>query len=127
MATNDDGHVVVALHGCCASCRVARSSSAVVLCCCRPPSRRGCQRRASPPVDVVARPEGTVDVPCSHPNVALSWVGAATLQALVQQSVTWRHHVVAVVCHCGGGQPVRSWAVVLWELLVMTKWGGDHT
>jgi hypothetical protein len=28
--------------------------------------------RASPPVDVVARPEGTVDVPRSHPDVALS-------------------------------------------------------
>ncbi|KIJ92750.1 hypothetical protein K443DRAFT_13368 [Laccaria amethystina LaAM-08-1] len=38
--------------------------------------------------------------------MALSWVGAATLQALVQQSVTWCHHVVAVVCHCGGGRPI---------------------
>ncbi|KIJ91463.1 hypothetical protein K443DRAFT_14366 [Laccaria amethystina LaAM-08-1] len=62
-----------------------------------------------------------------HPDVALSWVGAATLRALVQQSVTWRHHVVAVVCHRGGVRPVRSWAVVLWKLLVMTKWGGDRT
>jgi hypothetical protein len=126
MATDDDGHVVVALHRRCTSRRVVRSSSAVVLCRRRPPSRCGRQRRASPPVDVVARPEGTVDVPCSHPDVALSWVGAATLRALVQQSVTWCHHVVAVMCHRGGGRPVRSWAVVLWKLLVMTKWSGDR-
>jgi hypothetical protein len=77
----------------------------------------------------MARPEGTVDVPRSHRDtgVELSWAAKSRRRGGRSFSlVMWRHHVVVVVCHHGGEWLVRSWAVYLWKVLVMTNWGGDR-
>jgi hypothetical protein len=64
--------------------------------------------RASLPLDVVARPEGTVDVPHHHRDVVLS-----------RLVVTWRHGVVFVVAGVGavvvvGGRTVFSGGGCWW-------------